>query len=78
MEKKDYKDGIAEVIAASNTNKERIFPILNKIEKIWSKNTDLQFCAIVKLLKIEDNELDLVLTKRLDDYIDDNKPGGLQ
>lgn len=50
--------------------REKIFPILNKIDNIWEKNPELQFCEIVKMIDTEKYTDDLLLTKRLDELID--------
>ena len=62
---------IEDVILLSNINKERIFPILNKIDRIWAKSPNLQFYELVNLLtknNLSDNEF----TKELDNYINEN------
>ncbi len=51
-------------------SKDRIFPILNKLDRIWINNQDLNFCELIKILKLE-NLTDLELTKTLDKHIDD-------
>lgn len=53
--------------------REKIFPILNKIDYIWEKNPELQFCEIVKKINIDDIKNDLELTKRLDEIVDEIK-----
>ena len=65
----EINDKIEQLIRQKS--KDRIFPIFNKLDRIWSSNSNLTFCELVKDLKI-DNLDDLDLTKRLDVYIDDN------
>ena len=52
-------------------SKDRIFPILNKIDRVWTNNPNLTFCEMIESLKI-DNLDDLKLTKKLDEHIDGN------
>ena len=68
----DHSERIAEIINSSNTKKERMFPILNKIDRIWMANLELQFCELVKLIVLDSKD-DLEFTKKLDDYIDEHK-----
>lgn len=68
----DHSERIAEIINSSNTKKERMFPILNKIDRIWMANPELQFCELVKLIVLDSKD-DLEFTKKLDDYIDEHK-----
>jgi maleate cis-trans isomerase len=65
----EYKNRIEEIVESSNTRTERMFPILNKIDRIWNHNSDLQFCELVKLI-VSDSYTDLEFTKKLDEYID--------
>jgi len=67
----NQKDPIDNIILSSNVSKERMFPILNKIDRIWCHNPELQFCELVKLIVL-DSKTDLDFTKKLDEYIDDN------
>ena len=67
----EYKNRIEEIVESSNTRTERMFPILNKIDRIWNHNSDLQFCELVKLI-VSDSYTDLEFTKKLDEYIDNN------
>ena len=67
----EYKERIDQIVESSNTRNERMFPILNKIDRIWNHNSDLQFCELVKLI-VSDSYTDLEFTKKLDEYIDDN------
>lgn len=62
---------INDIILSSTTSKERMFPILNKIDRIWCNHPDLQFCELLKLIVL-DSKTDLDFTKKLDEYIDDN------
>lgn len=50
--------------------REKIFPILNKIDYIWEKNPELQFCELIKLINPDQYTDDLLLTKRLEELID--------
>ena len=52
-------------------SKDRIFPILNKIDRVWTSNPDLTFCEMIESLKMGNLD-DLELTKKLDEHIDDN------
>ena len=67
----DQGERIEEIINSSNKNHERMFPILNKIDRIWSANPEMQFCELVKLVVI-DGINDLEFTKKLDAYIDEH------
>lgn len=67
----DHSERITEIINSSNTKKERMFPILNKIDRIWMANPELQFCELVKLIVLDSKD-DLEFTKKLDDYIDEH------
>lgn len=64
----EYKNRIEEIVESSNTRTERMFPILNKIDRIWNHNSDLQFCELVKLIVLDSTDLEF--TKKLDEYID--------
>ena len=67
----EYKERIDQIVESSNTRNERMFPILNKIDRIWNHNSDLQFCELVKLI-VSDSYTDLEFTKKLDEYLDNN------
>ena len=67
----EYKESVDQIVESSNQRTERMFPILNKIDRIWNHNSDLQFCELVKLI-VSDSYTDLEFTKKLDEYIDDN------
>lgn len=67
----DQGERIEEIINSSNKNHERMFPILNKVDRIWMANPELQFCELVKLIVL-DSKNDLEFTKKLDEYIDEN------
>ncbi len=67
----NHSDRINEIILSENTNKERMFPILNKIDRIWTDNPEIQFCELVKLIVL-DSKVDSDFTKHLDKYIDEN------
>jgi len=66
----ENKDGIKEVLDSGLTSKERIFPILNKIDRIWTANDKVPFCDLIKELFKEVPKNDLELTITLDDYIE--------
>ena len=66
------KEQIEKIILERNKSVEKIFPIMNKIDRIFTTNPELQFCELVKLLEIDKYKTDLELTKHLDDYIDKN------
>ncbi len=53
-------------------SKDRIFPILNNLDRYWSNNPHLTLCNVVKALGLDDNLDDLQVTKTLDKHIDDN------
>jgi len=67
----EHKKRVEELMLSGNMNKERMFPILNKIDRIWSANSELQFCELVRLIVL-DSRTDLDFTKKLDEYIDEN------
>jgi len=67
----EHNERIKEIIESSNKNHERMFPILNKIDRIWMTIPELQFCELVKLIVL-DSKSDLEFTKKLDDYIDEH------
>lgn len=50
---------------------ERMFPILNKIDRIWMANPTLQFCELAKLIVL-DSKNDIEFTQKLDEYIDEH------
>ena len=50
---------------------ERMFPILNKVDRIWMANPTLQFCELVKLIVL-DSKNDIEFTQKLDEYIDEH------
>jgi hypothetical protein len=52
-------------------SKDRIFPIFNKLDRIWTSKSEFTFCEVIQALNIDKLD-DLELTKRLDKYIDDN------
>ncbi len=57
-------------------NSERIFPILNKLDRCWAIKNEMTFCEIynsIIALRPEGHKLtDLEFTKLLDEYIDKN------
>jgi hypothetical protein len=67
----DHSERVEKIINSSNENHERMFPILNKVDRIWMANPELQFCELVKLIVL-DSKNDLEFTKKLDEYIDEN------
>ena len=64
-----------EIIEDKN-NSERIFPILNKVDRAWSVKNDMTFCELyndIIALRPSGHKLtDLEFTKLLDEYIDKN------
>jgi hypothetical protein len=66
----EYKERVDQIVESSNQRTERMFPILNKIDRIWNHHSDLQFCELVKLIVLDSTDLEF--TKKLDEYIDDN------
>jgi hypothetical protein len=66
-----HEERIKEIIETSLERHERMFPILNKIDKIWMANPTLQFCELVKLIVL-DSKNDLEFTQKLDEYIDEH------
>lgn len=67
----ENKEAIKQIIESSNTRVERMFPILNKIDRIWASVPELQFCELVKLIVL-DSKTDLEFTQKLDVYIDEH------
>lgn len=65
-----HEERMKELFNLANNDKERMFPILNKIGKIWEDNATLQFCELVKLIVL-DSKTDLEFTQHLDTYIDE-------
>jgi deoxyhypusine synthase len=49
---------------------EKIFPIMNKFDKIWSDNVDKTFCEIYKEITNGEMLTDKEFSKRLTKYID--------
>lgn len=66
-----HEERIKEIIETSLERHERMFSILNKIDKIWMAHPTLQFCELAKLIVL-DSKNDLEFTKKLDEYIDEN------
>ncbi len=66
----EYKERVDQIVESSNQRTERMFPILNKIDRIWNHHSDLQFCELIKLIVLDSTDLEF--TKKLDEYIDDN------
>lgn len=67
----EHSERITEIVESSIKSHERMFPILNKIDRIWMANPTLQFCELAKLIVL-DSKNDLEFTKKLDEYIDEN------
>jgi hypothetical protein len=53
-------------------SKDRIFPILNKLDRFWTNNSELTFCEVINTLGLNSNLDDLELTKKLDEHIDEH------
>ena len=66
----NHSERITEIVESRIESHERMFPILNKIDRIWMANLTLQFCELTKLIVL-DSKNDLEFTKKLDDYIDE-------
>ena len=45
----EHSERITEIVESSIKSHERMFPILNKIDRIWMANPTLQFCELAKL-----------------------------
>jgi len=65
------------VIDLGLTSHERIFPIINKFDRIWNHHNDKSFTEVVEILAAlwyekgeERKPNDLEFTKLLDEYID--------
>ena len=65
---------IGEIIKESwAKSDERMFPILNKIDRIWSHFRDKTFLEVIKDFESKHNPItDLELSQALDQYIKDN------
>jgi hypothetical protein len=58
---------------SSNADKkEIIFNILNKFDRVWSKNKHLSFCEVYKLIVPSTGLNDDEVSKQLTEYIDYN------
>lgn len=55
------------------TTHERMFPILNKFQRIWEYDKDKTFCEIYNNITQGKKYTDLELTKEMDKYIDYNE-----
>ena len=53
-------------------NEEKVFPILNKLDRIWSSNIKLRFCDIYRVITEGKKLSDAKLSQKLTKYIDDN------
>jgi len=62
---------IEEVLDKAKISKDRMFPILNKIDRIWLAHHELPFCELIKLINIKDVD-DVEFTKNLDTFIETN------
>jgi len=62
---------IEEVLDKAKISKDRMFPILNKIDRIWLANHELSFCELIKLININSVD-DIEFTKKLDIFIETN------
>lgn len=60
-----------ELVSDWETNSERIFPILNKLDRIWYANHTMNFATLI-LDILGDNKIttDLEFTRLLDKYIE--------
>lgn len=54
------------------TDPMRVFPILNKFDRIWSHKLDKTFCEVYKEVTQGKNMTDEEFTKAMEDYIDKN------
>jgi len=66
----EINDRIEELI--KEKSKDRIFPILNKIDRYWTSNPELTIYDVVKVLGLDEDLNDLEMTKKLDKHIDEN------
>ena len=57
----------------SNTNPERIFPILNKFDRIYSHYGNKSFCEVYKIITQDKQFTDLEFTQVMEQHIEDNK-----
>lgn len=60
---------LKEIIEDKN-NPERIFPMLNKFDRIFTKMSDKTFCQVYNEITEGKDFSDLELTKRMDEYIE--------
>ena len=51
---------------------EKIFPILNKLDRIWQSNLKMRFCDMYRMISEGKKLSDSQLSKRLTDFIDKN------
>lgn len=72
----DFK-GVGKVIDAGLISHERIFPIINKFDRIWNHHSEKSFTEVVEILAdlwydkgVDKKPNDLEFTKLLDEYID--------
>jgi len=50
----------------------RVFPILNKFDRIWTAKLDKPFCEIYQEITKGKKLSDLEFTKAMEEYIDNN------
>lgn len=70
---RDEKSELVIYEIINKKTKERIFPILNKFDRIWENNLDKSFCELYTILTDNKTVTDLEFTKLMDKYIDNNK-----
>ncbi len=51
---------------------ERIFPILNKFDRIWSYYGNVPFCEVFKMVTEGKNLTDIEFTQLMEEYINKN------
>lgn len=66
-----HAERIEEISKSRLKDHERMFPILNKVDRIWMANPTLQFCELAKLIVLDSKD-DIEFTQKLDDYIDEH------
>lgn len=71
MEQK--KEVSAVDILDSNKNLERIFPILNKFDRIYTHYGDKTFCEVYQMITQNKQFTDLEFTQVMEQYIGENK-----
>lgn len=68
MDRKISAEGVLDI-----NNPERIFPILNKFDRIYSYYKDKTFCEVYTLITQNKQLSDLEFTQEMDKYIEENK-----